>query len=565
MSDQYLPTYIDKVDNSISIMNNENAISYYKNNGDINTISAKNIAHKKLDDNLNLCAFDGSNFNSVISINNSNSNCEINNILKISNHILPTNNASYDIGSAEYKIRHLFLSDNSLWIGNEHKIDISDGKMKLKKIKKSDTFIPSGLTDNADLQAAITNRGGTRANYTINDWNIIAEEVGVSNFNEVFQSDNSDNWEEDVEMGGGGGGGESIDYNTLINKPTIPAVTWTTSGSDVYRSSGNVGIGVVNPTKNLEVNGDIECNTLYGLQSNNGYIGPYDTNYGWGLPPSSGYGDSISVWYRSWNTIAGHYSSHNQYIRHFIKNIHDTYSSNNLATRIGWEAYDNNSYSGTLSDDPGSLPQQAYIVLRPRNGPTEGILSFTGQHRNVPNNIDLYNNINNYIGYIVCSTGNYKTYNYDKKILEEKKNAITINDALPVIELSNKKQQKTVFGVISDKEEEDRKLSVGAFCTPYPNINDDKRLYINSIGEGGIWIVNTNGDLENGDYIQSSSVIGLGEKQEDDILHSYTVAKITCDCNFELNTDNYECIEFIDPTSGNTYKKAFVGCTYHCG
>ena len=55
MSDQYLPTYIDNVDNSISIMNNENAISYYKNNGDINTVSAKNIAHKKVDDNLNLC------------------------------------------------------------------------------------------------------------------------------------------------------------------------------------------------------------------------------------------------------------------------------------------------------------------------------------------------------------------------------------------------------------------------------------------------------------------------------------------------------------------------------
>ena len=48
MSDQYLPTYIDNVDNSISIMNNENAISYYKNNGDINTVSAKNIAHRKI-------------------------------------------------------------------------------------------------------------------------------------------------------------------------------------------------------------------------------------------------------------------------------------------------------------------------------------------------------------------------------------------------------------------------------------------------------------------------------------------------------------------------------------
>ena len=28
-------------------------------------------------------------------------------------HILPTSNADYDLGSAEYKIRHLFLSDNS--------------------------------------------------------------------------------------------------------------------------------------------------------------------------------------------------------------------------------------------------------------------------------------------------------------------------------------------------------------------------------------------------------------------------------------------------------------------
>ena len=27
------------------------------------------------------------------------------------------------ITNAEYKIRHLFLSDNSLWLGDEHKID----------------------------------------------------------------------------------------------------------------------------------------------------------------------------------------------------------------------------------------------------------------------------------------------------------------------------------------------------------------------------------------------------------------------------------------------------------
>ena len=134
---------------------------------------------------------------------------------------------------------------------------------------------------------------------------------------------------------------------------------------------------------------------------------------------SSGTGSSCAVWHTAWESISGHYSNHNQFIRHFIKNFFSSYSANSLSTRVGWEAYDTgNSGGASLDDAPGDWTQQAYIVLRPFSGPTEGILSFTGQHRNVPNNINLYNNINNYIGYIVCSTGNYKTYNYEKKILE---------------------------------------------------------------------------------------------------------------------------------------------------
>jgi hypothetical protein len=192
-------------------------------------------------------------------------------------------------------------------------------------------------------------------------------------------------------------------------------------------------------------------------------------------------------------------------------------------------------------------------------------MNFTGQHRCVPQNIDFYNNIDNYIGLIVYATGDYKTYSNSQEKLTTDKEAITINDSLPIIDLSNKKKQKSVFGIISNKEEEERTFRAGVFCTPYPNINDDKRLYINSVGEGAIWIVNTNGNLENGDYIQASDVIGMGEKQDDDILHNYTVAKITCDCNFDTNSTKYNCVEFVDPTSGNTYKKAFVGCSYHCG
>ena len=69
--------------------------------------------------------------------------------------------------------------------------------------------------------------------------------------------------------------------------------------------------------------------------------------------------------------------------------------------------------------------------------------------------------------------------------------------------------------------------------------------------------MNTNGNLENGDYIQSSDVIGHGEKQTSEFLANYTVAKITCDCDFTLNSEDYNCVEFIDSTSGNTYRKGF--------
>ena len=56
-----------------------------------------------------------------------------NDTYRMGGHILPTSNANYDIGSAEYKVRHLFLSDNSLWVGDNHKIDVDEGKLKFRK------------------------------------------------------------------------------------------------------------------------------------------------------------------------------------------------------------------------------------------------------------------------------------------------------------------------------------------------------------------------------------------------------------------------------------------------
>jgi hypothetical protein len=143
---------------------------------------------------------------------------------------------------------------------------------------------------------------------------------------------------------------------------------------------------------------------------------------------------------------------------------------------------------------------------------------------------------------------------------------ISINEALPLVELSTKRNQKSVFGVISDHEDPNeisRDYVVGNWGSVYEKMQNDDRLIINSLGEGAIWICNVNGNLQNGDYVTSCEVPGYGMKQDDDILHNYTAAKITCDCDFSLDSTVYRCEEF--QHEGKTYRRAFVGCTYHCG
>ena len=95
-------------------------------------------------------------------------------------------------------------------------------------------------------------------------------------------------------------------------------------------------------------------------------------------------------------------------------------------------------------------------------------------------------------------------------------------------------------------------------CLTYFPIREDDRLVINSLGEGAIMVSNINGNLENGDYITTSAIEGLGMKQDDDLLHNYTVAKITQDCDFSSDTTDVT-------HDGQTYKMKLVGCTYHCG
>ena len=82
------------------------------------------------------------------------------------------------------------------------------------------------------------------------------------------------------------------------------------------------------------------------------------------------------------------------------------------------------------------------------------------------------------------------------------------------------------------------------------------RVYVNSVGEGAMWICNEGSNsLDIGDYVCSSSYQGYGMRQDDDLLHNYTVAKTTQAVDFS----NSESV-----TLPNGIKAQFVGVTYHC-
>mgnify|MGYP000163851508 CR=1 FL=1 len=69
----------------------------------------------------------------------------------VNGHIIPNLNGdgewAFDIGSAENKVRHIFVSDNSFWIGDSHKlgIDSSSGEVVINKI--DETTVPLPLKD----------------------------------------------------------------------------------------------------------------------------------------------------------------------------------------------------------------------------------------------------------------------------------------------------------------------------------------------------------------------------------------------------------------------------------
>jgi len=158
-------------------------------------------------------------------------------------------------------------------------------------------------------------------------------------------------------------------------------------------------------------------------------------------------------------------------------------------------------------------------------------LNFTGQHRTFIKDVP-FTKANDLEGLIVSA--NQNKYIKMNGGIEAGSNAITMNESLPVVTISNTSKDKKCFGVISASEDpETREDDYGNLVSVIMKESGDTRVYINSVGEGAIWVTNINGNLESGDYITTSNVTGYGMRQDSEFLANYTVAKITMDCNFE--------------------------------
>lgn len=172
-----------------------------------------------------------------------------------------------------------------------------------------------------------------------------------------------------------------------------------------------------------------------------------------------------------------------------------------------------------------------------------GQLNFTGQHRcTFSSDID---DVDNYAGFIVSASGRYMDLN-DKE-------SIDIDDAIPIVSISDKSYDTRVFGVISHDEDtffpgdsKKRCFQIGTMKFSTLSDKKSKKIIINSVGEGGIWVCNQNGNIYNGDLIVSSDRPGYGMRQKDCVYCNYTVAKATCDAIFSSNDS------------------MFIGCTYKC-
>ena len=173
-----------------------------------------------------------------------------------------------------------------------------------------------------------------------------------------------------------------------------------------------------------------------------------------------------------------------------------------------------------------------------------GILNFTGKHRCSARGFDSLEP-----GTLVVTTGEFAGLDGQR--------GPTVDEAIPVVRPCDAERDPRAFGVVAGYEEDGprRIYRLANAVFGYDKADPaDRKVIVNSVGEGGMWVCDANGVPRNGDLVTTSSVQGHGQKQDDDVVRSYTVAKVTGDV--------VAWEPYVDAASRKTCLRSFVGVTY---
>ncbi|HUW14713.1 MAG TPA: hypothetical protein VM537_33645 [Anaerolineae bacterium] len=149
-------------------------------------------------------------------------------------------------------------------------------------------------------------------------------------------------------------------------------------------------------------------------------------------------------------------------------------------------------------------------------------------------------------GMIVSVTGEARTR-------QTAEGEISFSSTLPTVQLSDTPNDSTVFGVyVLDSP-------LGEEHWYAAEVQEGDRFgIVNALGEGRVWVTNVNGDIHAGDYVTTSPIAGRGQRQDDDLLHSYTLGKAIEEVDWSEVT---ETIEF----GGRTCKVYPIAVVYTSG